>query len=112
MALSKKATSAEMAKRALVGNITMARNSPWADKDVLALDNPDLVTTRDFAAKNGYPYDRPYMSVVGEVRDRIGEIIIESINFKGTSSTLQATANKMADKVNELLEDTGEYGVE
>ncbi len=106
------ATSPEMAKRALVANITMARNSPWADKDVLAQVNPDLVTTRAFAAKNGFPYDRPYMSAVGEARDRIGELIVESINSKGTSPTLQSTADKMAAKVNELLEDTGEYGVE
>lgn len=106
------ATSSEMAKRALIANITMARNSPWADKDVLAQVNPDLVTTRAFAAKNGFPYDRPYMSAVGEARDRIGELIVESINSKGTSPTLQSTADKMAAKVNELLEDTGEYGVE
>ena len=106
------ATSPEMAKRALIANITMARNSPWVDKDVLAQVNPDLVTTRAFAAKNGFPYDRPYMSAVGEARDRIGELIVESVNSKGTSPTLQATADKMAAKVNELLEDTGEYGVE
>lgn len=106
------ATSPEMAKRALIANITMARNSPWVDKDVLAQVNPDLVTTRAFAAKNGYPYDRPYMSAVGEARDRIGELIVESVNSKGTSPTLQSTADKMAAKVNELLEDTGEYGVE
>jgi multiple sugar transport system substrate-binding protein len=106
------ATSKEMAKRALVSNITMARNSPWADKDVLAQVNPGLVTTREFAAKNGFPYDRPYMSAVGEARDRIGEVIVESINTKGTSPTLQKNADAMVAKVNELLEDTGEYGVQ
>jgi multiple sugar transport system substrate-binding protein len=52
------------------------------------------------------------MSAVGEARDRIGELIVEAINSKGTSPTLQSTADKMAAKVNELLEDTGEYGVQ
>jgi len=106
------ATSPEMAKKALIGNITMARNSPWADKEVLSKVNPGLVTTRDFAAKNGFPYDRPYMSAVGEARDLIGEVIIEAVNSKGTSTKLQALADAKVKAVNELLEDTGEYGVE
>lgn len=112
MEFLKWATSAEMAKKALIANITMARNSPWADKEVLAKVHPGLVSTRDFAAKNGFPYDRPYMSAVGEARDRIGEVIVEAINSKGASAQLQSVADKMAAKVNELLEDTGEFGVE
>ncbi|HUI70661.1 MAG TPA: sugar ABC transporter substrate-binding protein [Spirochaetia bacterium] len=104
------ATSKDMAKRALAANITMARDSPWMDKEVLAKVNPSLVSTRAFAARNGVPYDRPYMSAVGEARDRIGEVIIESINSRGTSPTLEKKAKEMADKVDELLEDTGEYG--
>ncbi len=106
------ATSAEMAKKGLISNITMARNSPWVDKEVLALVNPGLVTTREFAAKNGFPYDRPYMSAVGEARDLIGEVIVEAINSKGTSTKLKALADAKVKAVNELLEDTGEYGVE
>jgi len=105
------ATSKDMAKRGLAANITMARDSPWLDKGVLAQVNPSLVSTRAFAAKNGVPYDRPYMSAVGEARDRIGEVIIESINTKGESTTLDKKAHDMAQKVNELLEDTGEYGM-
>jgi multiple sugar transport system substrate-binding protein len=106
------ATSADMAKRALAANITVARNSPWLDKTVLAQVNPALVSTRAFAAKYGIPYDRPYMGAVNEARDRIGELIIESINSKGASPTLDRKAKAMAEKVNELLEDTGEYGVQ
>lgn len=105
------ATSKQLAARALTANITMARDSAWADKAVLATVNPDLVTTRAFAAKNGYPLDRPHMSAVGEARDRIGELVIESINTKGTSTKLEALAADMVRKVNELLEDTGEFGV-
>jgi multiple sugar transport system substrate-binding protein len=106
------ATSKDMAKRGLIANITMARDSPWTDKDVLAKVNPSLVSTRAFAAKNGFPYDRPYMSAVGEARDRIGEVIIESINTKGTSAKLAKLAADKAKAVDELLEDTGEYGVQ
>jgi multiple sugar transport system substrate-binding protein len=106
------ATSKDMAKRSLMGNNTMARNSPWLDPEVMKVVNPELVATRAFAAKNGYPLDRPYMSAVGEARDRIGEVIIESINSKGASPTLEKKAKDMVAKVNELLEDTGEFGVE
>jgi multiple sugar transport system substrate-binding protein len=106
------ATSKDMAKRGLEANITMARDSPWLDKGVLAKVNPSLVSTRAFAAKNGYPLDRPYMSAVGEARDRIGEVIIESINTKGESAGLEKKAKDMVAKVNELLEDTGELGVQ
>jgi multiple sugar transport system substrate-binding protein len=50
------------------------------------------------------------MSAVGEARDLIGEIIIESINTKGASPTLDNAAKQRVGKVNELLQDTGEYG--
>ena len=65
------ATSKELAVKAMLANITMARSSVWDDKAVLAKINPGLVETRAFAAKNGYPLDRPYMSAVGEARDLI-----------------------------------------
>ncbi len=106
------ATSKEMAKRGLAAQIPMARDSAWADKEVLSKVLPSLVETRAQAAKNGMPYDRPYMSAVGEARDRIGEVIIESINTKGASANLDKKAADMVQKVNELLEDTGEYGVQ
>ena len=104
------ATSKELAAQAMMDNITMARSSVWEDKAVLAKINPGLVETRAFAAKNGTPFDRPYMSAVGEARDLIGELIIESINTKGASPNLDKMAKDRAKKVNELLQDTGEYG--
>ena len=105
------ATSKDLAKRGMLANITMARSSAWVDKDVVAHVNPGLVETRAFAAKNGYPLDRPYMSAVGEARDRIGELIIESINTAGNSPNLEKMAKEKIQKVNELLEDTGELGM-
>ena len=104
------ATSRDLAKRAMLANITMARSSAWADAEVLAKVNKGLVDTRAFAAKNGFAYDRPYMSAVGEARDRIGELIIASINSSGAAADLEKIAANMVAKVNELLEDTGEYG--
>ena len=104
------ATSKEMAVKGMMGNITMARSSVWDDQVVLSKINPGLVETRAFAAKNGTPVDRPYMSAVGEARDLIGELVIESINTKGASANLEKMAKEKADRVNELLQDTGEYG--
>lgn len=104
------ATSKELAAKAMLANITMARSSVWEDKAVLAKINPGLVETRAFAAKHGYPLDRPYMSAVGEARDLIGEVIIESINTKGESPKLEKMAKTNAGKVNEILQDTGEFG--
>lgn len=104
------ATSKDLAIKGMLANITMARSSVWEDKTVLEKINPGLVETRAYAAKNGNPLDRPYMSAVGEARDLIGELIIESINTKGESTKLEALAKDRANKVNEILQDTGEFG--
>ncbi len=110
MQFLKWATSSDLAKRGMLANITMARSSVWQDAEVVAKVNRGLVDTRAFAAQNGNPFDRPYMSAVGEARDRIGELIIASINSKGASADLDKIAREMVARVNELLEDTGEYG--
>jgi len=104
------ASSKEMAIKGMMGNITMARSSVWDEQVVRSKMNPGLIATRAFAAKNGTPVDRPYMSAVGEARDLIGEVIIESINTKGTSANLEKMAKDKVDRVNELLKDSGEYG--
>jgi multiple sugar transport system substrate-binding protein len=104
------ATSKDIAIKGMLANITMARSSVWQDKKVLEVIHPGLVETRAFAAQNGNPFDRPYMSAVGEARDQIGELIIEAINTKGESANLPALAKEKAARVNELLKDSGEYG--
>lgn len=104
------ATSKELALEGMLNNITMARNSAWTDPGVRAKINPGLITTQAHAAKNGYPYDRPFMSSVGKARDLIGEVIIESINTKGTSPKIPELAAEKAKAVNELLKADGEYG--
>jgi len=104
------ASSKEMAIQGMMDNITMARSSVWEDQVVRSKMNPGLIATRAFAAKNGTPVDRPYMSAVGEARDLIGELVIESINTKGTSTKLDQLAKEKVTRVNELLQDSGEYG--
>jgi multiple sugar transport system substrate-binding protein len=104
------ATSKDLAVKAMLANITMARSSVWADQAVLAKVDPGLVETRGLAAKSGNPTDRPFMSAVGEARDLIGEIVIESINTKGAAPQLDAMAKERAAKVDALLRDSGEYG--
>lgn len=103
------ASSKEMAIKGMMSNITMARSSVWNEQVVRSKMNPELIATRAFAAKHGTPFDRPYMSAVGEARDLIGELIVESINSKGTSANLDKMARDKADRVNELLKDAGEY---
>lgn len=105
------ANSKELAKTGMLSNITMARDSAWADAEVRAVMNPGLVETQAHAAKNGYPFDRPFMSSVGQARDLIGEVVIESINTKGTSAKLASLASEKAKAVDALLKTDGEYGM-
>jgi multiple sugar transport system substrate-binding protein len=104
------ATSKEMATKGMLAGITMARSSVWEDKAVLAKVDRGLIETRAYAAKYGNPLDRPFMSAVGEVRDLIGELIIESIDTKGQSPNLEKMAKDKAIRVDEILKETGEYG--
>lgn len=104
------ATSKELAVKGMHANITMARDSAWADPSVKQKMNPELAATQAHAAKNGFPFDRPFMSAVGKARDLIGEIVIESINTKGASTKLQALADEKVAAVNDLLKADGEYG--
>jgi multiple sugar transport system substrate-binding protein len=104
------ATSKELAVKAMLSNITMSRNSAWQDAQVKTKMHPGLIESQALAAKNGYPYDRPFMTSVVKARDLIGEIIIESINTKGASPRLAALATEKANAVNALLKEDGEYG--
>jgi multiple sugar transport system substrate-binding protein len=104
------ATSQELAIEGMKNNITMARNSAWQDASVRAVMNPGLIETQSHAAKNGYPYDRPFMSSVGKARDLIGEVILESINTKGASPRIETMAAERVTGVNDLLKADGEYG--
>ena len=110
MAFLNWATGKELALKGMAANITMARNSVWDDPAVKAVINEDLIETRIHVSRNGYPYDRPFMTSVVKARELIGELITESINTKGASKKLQALAMEKANAVNDLLKADGEYG--
>ena len=110
MEFLKWATSEELAVDAMLKNIPMARDSAWKNAKVREMMHPGIIATQAHAAQNGYPYDRPFMSAVGQARDLIGEVIQETINTKGTSTRLEALAKEKAAAVNELLKADGEYG--
>ena len=71
--------------------------------------NQELVASRKNAAENGYQYDRPFITSVGKARDLIGEVVLESINSKGTSDKIATLAHEKAAAVNEVLKADGEF---
>jgi multiple sugar transport system substrate-binding protein len=87
----------------------MARTSVWDDPQVKAMMNPELIAAMVASAQIGYPYDRPFMTSVGRGRDLIGEVIIESINSRGTSPRLQALATQKVNEVNDVLRSDGDF---
>ena len=104
------ATDKEKATQGMDRGIAVARSSVWNDPAITSKLNPGLVASRDYAAKNGIPYDRPVMTSVVQARDYIGELITESILTKGTSTRLPALATEKVNQVNDLLKADGEYG--
>ena len=105
------ATSAEMAKIAMLNNIPVARSSVWQDEEVLAGINPELIETQAHAAANGIPEDRPNMISVQEARRLIGTVITKSIQSGGLNTDAARLAAEMAQDVNNLLEaDFETYG--
>ncbi|MCX7787708.1 MAG: sugar ABC transporter substrate-binding protein [Spirochaetes bacterium] len=102
------ATSREIAVKAMVDKgITMARASVWKDAGVQKKFDPQLADTAIKVGPIGKPYDRPLMTAVGEARDAIGEVIVLSIETKGTGD-IAGAAKKAVQKVNELLKNAGE----
>ncbi|MCL2819275.1 MAG: sugar ABC transporter substrate-binding protein [Oscillospiraceae bacterium] len=104
------ATSAEMAKKAMLENIPMARSSVWNDSEITTHMNPEIVETMIHASQNGYPYALPIMTSIVRARELIGEVISESILTNGTSPRLQTLATENTNAVNNLLKADGEYG--
>jgi len=104
------ATSEEMAKKAMLENIPMARSSVWNNPEITTHMNPEIVETMIHASQNGYPYALPIMTSIVRARELIGEVISESLNTNGTSPRLQSLATQNAAEVNDLLRADGEYG--
>ncbi|MCL2319452.1 MAG: extracellular solute-binding protein, partial [Treponema sp.] len=104
------ATAKDQSAKGMGLGIAVARTSVWNDSAITSKLEPGIVASRNFAAKNGVPYDRPVMTSVVKARDFIGELITESIITKGTSAKLPALATEKVKQVNDLLKADGEYG--
>jgi len=104
------ATSRDEAVKGMGQAITMARSSVWTDTSITSKMNPGLVETMQSSSKNGFPFDRPFMTSVVQARDFIGELITESIATKGTSTKLESMAKDKVNQVNDLLKADDEYG--
>lgn len=104
------ATSREFAVMGMGAGINMARRSVWTDPVVTARINPGLVDSMLHASQYGYSFDRPFITSANRAMGYIGELIIESINTRGTSPRLQAMATERVNAVNNLLMADGEFG--
>ena len=92
-----------------LNGVSQTRNSVWSDTSVTAKLIPGFEAVSKKSAQIGVPYDRPIMTQVGEARDAIGEVIVESISTGGTGNTVELS-KKAAQKVNEMLQKAGEGG--
>jgi multiple sugar transport system substrate-binding protein len=102
------ATSPEITKKAQLAGNTMARKSVWSDKDVLEKIRPDMADTMiKTSSGSAKPYDRPLMTSVSEARDAIGDVIVKSIETKGSGNIDSLIADAVK-KVNDLLDKAGE----
>ncbi|MCL2800161.1 MAG: sugar ABC transporter substrate-binding protein [Treponema sp.] len=104
------AASKEIAQKAMLANIPMARLSVWNDPSVTTHINPGIVDTMIHASQFGNPYPMPLMTSIVQARNLIGEVISESINTRGTSPRLQSLAAQKNAELNQLLRNDGEYG--
>ncbi|TCL75280.1 carbohydrate ABC transporter substrate-binding protein (CUT1 family) [Hydrogenispora ethanolica] len=101
------AASKEIAKKAQLAGLTMARNSVWTDKEVLAKIQPDLALTAKQTGPIATPYDRPLMTAVVEARDIIGDVIVKAIETGGNAD-IESLAKAAAKGVDALLDKAGE----
>lgn len=90
-------TSKEIVKEAQMKGIPGGRRSVWADPDGASAFPADWVET--FVASNeiAYPYDRPPVVAVSEVRDTVGKVIVTSIEGGDVQAAADEAAAEMAD---------------
>lgn len=90
-------TSKDIVKNAQMKGIPGGRRSVWADPDGASAFPADWVET--FVASNeiAYPYDRPPVVAVSEVRDIIGKVIVTAIEGGDVQAAADQAAQEMAD---------------
>lgn len=101
------ATSKEIMKVCALERVTQTRRSVMEDPQVVAAQHPGFAEVAAHASENGIPYDKPVMLQVGQARDYLGEVIVKSIESGGTAD-ISALAQDCAQKVDKLLEESGE----
>jgi len=101
------AASKDLAKRALIAGMAMARSSAWKDPEVQQKLFPGMTDLIAQITPTAVPYDRPLMTAVVEARDAIGTVIVASINQAGEGD-IAGMAKKAKEDVDKLLDKAGE----
>jgi multiple sugar transport system substrate-binding protein len=90
-------TSKDIVKNAQMKGVPGGRRSVWADPDGASAFPADWVETFVQSNEIAYPYDRPPVVAVSEVRDTIGKVIVTSIEGGDVQAAADAAAVEMAD---------------
>ena len=88
------------------------RSSIWNDSRVKDAMSADMVKAYSVINESDTtnPYGLPRLTSVTEARDAIGEAVVYSIETKGEGKDIEAKAKTAADKVDQLLKNSNEYG--
>lgn len=95
-------TSPDIVKQAQMKGVPGGRRSVWDDPDGASAFPADWVDTFVESNEIAYPYDRPPVVAVAEVRDAIGAAIIASIE----GSDVQAAADKANAEMADIMSRT------
>lgn len=90
------------------------RASVWEDERVTSAMPADYIDAYhvEIQADTTNQYGLPRMIAVSEARDAMGEAIVYAIETKGSGDKLEEKMKTAAEKVDQLLKDTGEYGAD
>jgi len=91
------ASSPEVVKRALVGDILVARQSAWKDKYYWDGIPPDLVESFQEAARIGVPTWAPPVVAVAVARETVGKVITTAIRGEDFRAAAAAAAQRLRD---------------
>lgn len=88
------------------------RSSIWNDSRVKDAMSADMVKAYSVINESDTtnPYGLPRLTSVTEARDAIGEAVVYSIETKGEGKEIEEKAKTAADKVDQLLKNSNEYG--
>jgi multiple sugar transport system substrate-binding protein len=89
------ASSPEMVRRALVGDILVARRSAWRDKYYWDGIPPDLVESFQEAARIGAPDWAPPVVAVAAARETVGKAITAAIRGEDFRAAAAAAAQRL-----------------